>query len=86
MISKVISERERFWVRSVRERMEKACALLRSLPEDEAKGQMSRAKLLLSFAQLAESVIDRFLSSRLADFNRFGLLEKAPRAAADRRR
>ena len=34
MISKVVSERERFWVRSVRERMEQACVLLRTLPTE----------------------------------------------------
>ncbi len=33
MISKVVSERERFWVRSVRERMEQACVLLRSFAD-----------------------------------------------------
>ena len=86
MISKVVAERERFWVRSVRERVEQACALLKNLPTDQARGALQRAKVLLSFAQLAEGVIDRFLASRRADFTGFGVLEKTPRAASPERR
>jgi DNA-binding transcriptional regulator GbsR (MarR family) len=85
MVSKVISERERFWVRGVRERMEQACSLLRSSSTEHSKGMLQRAKLLLSFAQLAEGVIDRFLASRLADFTRFGALDKGGRAVAERK-
>ena len=86
MISKVVSERERFWVRSVRERMEQACVLLRTLPTEEGKGALARARVLLSFAQLAENVIERFLTSRRADFTGFGVLEKTARTAATERR
>ena len=86
MISKVVSERERFWVRSVRERLEQACGLLKTIPHEEGKGALQKAKLLLSFAQLAEGVIDRFLASRRADFTGFGVLEKVPRSAATERR
>ena len=86
MISKVVAERERFWVRSVRERIEQACALLKNLPTDQARGALQRAKVLLTFAQLAEGVIDRFLASRRADFSGFGVLEKPPRAASSERR
>jgi len=86
MISKVVAERERFWVRSVRERLEQACGLLKSLPSEDKKGALVRAKVLLSFAQLADNVIERFLASRRADFTGFGLLEKSPRVATPDRR
>lgn len=86
MISKVVAERERFWVRSVRERVEQACAILKVVPTDEGRGALTKAKLLLSFAQLAEGVIDRFLASRRADFSGFGLLEKTPKVAGPEKR
>ena len=86
MISKVVSERERFWVRSVRERLEQACGLLKTLPNEEGRVALQKTKLLLSFAQLADNVIDRFLASRRADFTGFGLLEKAHRTGTPERR
>lgn len=82
MVSKVVSERERFLVRGVRERLEQASGLLRGSVNSDGKGMLQRAKLLLSFAQLAEAMIERFLASRMADFTRFGQLEKNPRAPA----
>lgn len=86
MISKVVSERERFWVRSVRERLEQASTMLKGLPNDEARGALQRIRLLLSFAQLAEHIIERFLASRRADFSVFGPLEATPAQAAARRK
>ncbi len=86
MISKVVSERERFWVRSVRERLDQASALLSGLSTDEARGARQRTRILLSLAQLAEHVIDRFVTSRRADFSVFGPLEGTAPAAARRKR
>ncbi len=86
MISKVVSERERFWVRSVRERLEQASVLLKGLGTDQARGALQRTRLLLSLAQLAEHVIDRFVASRRADFSVFGPIEATPAAAASRRK
>lgn len=86
MISKVVAERERFWVRSVRERLEQASVMLKGLPGDEARGALQKTKLLLSFAQLADTVIERFLTSRRADFSMFGPIKEAPAPAAVRRK
>lgn len=86
MISKVVSERERFWVRSVRERLEQAAAMLKTLPTKEARGAHQRARLLLSFAGIAESVIDTFIASRRADFSGFGQLIQLSRSAAGERK
>lgn len=85
MISKVVSERERFWVRSVHERIERAVTLLRQLPSKEAKAALGRAKLLLSIAQMAESVIETFIASRRADFSAFGSLIQLSSAASNRK-
>jgi DNA-binding transcriptional regulator GbsR (MarR family) len=86
MISKVVSERERFWVRSVRERLEQGSAMLKGLATEEARGALQRTRFLLSFAQLAEHVIERFLTSRRADFSMFGPIQEAPPPAAVRRK
>lgn len=86
MISKVVSERERFWVRSVRERLEQAMITLKSLSTDEARGALKRTRFLLSMATLAENVIDRFVASRQADFSVFGPLEPNEIRVAGRRR
>lgn len=80
MISKVVSERERFLVTSVRERIAQASALLKALPSKEAKTALRRAKILLSIAQTAESAIATFLASRRADFSAFGTLIQIPRS------
>jgi len=86
MISKVVSERERFWVRSVRERLEQAATMLKSLSTQEASGALQRARVLLSFARVAESVIDGFIASRRADFSGFGQLLTIPRASSAERK
>lgn len=66
MISKVVSERERFLARSVRERLDAATQALE-------KGSMKhkRMKQLLGLASIAETVIDAFVESRKADFTPF---------------
>jgi DNA-binding transcriptional regulator GbsR (MarR family) len=86
MISKVVSERERFWVRSVRERLEKASTLFKGLSSKEARAAHQRSRLLLSFAHIAESVIDTFIASRRADFSGFGQLIQLSRAAGSERK
>ncbi len=73
MISKVISERERFLVVAVRERLERVAGLLRQGGTTvEARERLERAKRLLSFATVAETVLDSFIASRRADFSEFG--------------
>lgn len=69
MIAKVINERERFLVRGVRERLEKARALLVESGGD--KGQREKLEKMVSVAQLAERVIEAFIQSRMADFSTF---------------
>lgn len=86
MISKVIAERERFWIRGVSQRLEQASVLLKNLTNEQARSALQKTKVLLSFAQLAEHVIDRFLASRRADFSVFGVLEKPVRTAPPDRR
>ena len=73
MISKVISERERFLVVSVRERLDQAIELFSAAPPSpRAKVALDRARRLASFARMAQAVIDSFISSRLADFSKLG--------------
>lgn len=73
MISKVVSERERFLVRSVKDRLEQALDDLKlDLKGSEgAKGRLDRIKKLLALATLAESMIDGFIASHTIDFSRF---------------
>lgn len=66
MISKVVSERERFLVRSVRERLETATQAL-----DKGSAKHKRMKQLLGLASIAETVVDAFIESRKADFTPF---------------
>lgn len=82
MISKVVSERERYLVSSVRDRIAQASAILKQLPSKEAKAAQRRAKILLSIAQTAEAAIETFLASRRADFSGFGALIQLPRSAS----
>lgn len=73
MISKVISERERFLATTVRERLERAIDAQKSAPHTPgAKARLERLKHLLDMAMVAEHVIDLFLRSRKADFSSFG--------------
>ncbi len=72
MISKVVSERERFLVRSVKDRLEQVVAELKlDAKSPEAKSLVERGKKLLALATLAESMIDGFIASHTLDFSRF---------------
>ena len=82
MISKVVSERERFLVTSVRERLVEASALLKQIPSRQGRAALQRTKILLSIAQTAEAVIESFLASRRADFSGFGALIQLPRGSS----
>lgn len=74
MISKVISERERFMVRAVCEQLEQSIHLLRTQDSPEAQHAVRRAEQLRTLARLAERVIDTFIASQQADFSAFGQL------------
>jgi DNA-binding transcriptional regulator GbsR (MarR family) len=83
MISKVVSERERFLATTVRERLERAASLLRQAGSTtEARERLDRARRLLSFATVAETVLDSFIASRRADFSEFGNLLQLVRPAS----
>lgn len=83
MISKVVHERERFLLRSVRERLERSRALLKRAPHTaRARARLERLQRLLSFAEMGELVIESFLASRRADFSEFGNLLQLARPAA----
>lgn len=73
MISKVVSERERFLVRSVRERLVQAAEDLKDHADGTAasRGRLERLKKLLTLATLAESTVDGFIASHTVDFSRF---------------
>lgn len=63
MISKVVSERERFLVRSARERLTRAGNAM-----ERGSAKHKRLKQLLALATIAETLIDVFVDSRQADF------------------
>lgn len=73
MISRVINERERHLARSARERLEEAARRLKEAPQTpQIAAAYTRVKRLLQLTNVAESVIQNFLSSRLANFSEFG--------------
>lgn len=75
MISKVVQERERFLAVSVRERLDRAQAVLkRTSSGSAARAKLERLGRLMSFATMAETVIESFLASRRVDFGEFGNL------------
>lgn len=86
MICKVVSERERFWVRSVHERIQRATSILKRLNTKEARAAAQRAKVLQAIAQTAETVIETFIVSRRADFSGFGTLIQFTAAQAGERK
>ena len=55
MISKVVSERERFLVTSVRERLVEANALLKQIPNRQGRAALQRTKILLDRADRRSS-------------------------------
>jgi DNA-binding transcriptional regulator GbsR (MarR family) len=82
MISKVVSERERFLIRSVRDRLENASDLLKSVAQTpEVRTSRQRLGKLLALVGVAQSVIDAFIVSRHADFTRFGNVLHLPQLA-----
>ena len=83
MIAKVISERERYLARGVRERLEQAVEMLGRAGAG-AKAQREKVQKLAVVASLAERVIEAFIGSRMADFSAFTDAMRAPeeRAAA----
>ncbi|RYE93792.1 MAG: hypothetical protein EOO75_03595 [Myxococcales bacterium] len=77
MIAKVISERERYLARGVRERLEEATQMLdRAGPG--ARAPRDKVKKLAAVAALAERVIEAFIGSRMADFSAFTDALRAP--------
>jgi HTH-type transcriptional regulator, glycine betaine synthesis regulator len=87
MISKVFDERERQLVESVRERLERAVALLSSEPSSrELTSKVDRVKRLLSLVNVAETALDGFIRSRRVDFSPFGDLIRFPLRVARKRR
>ena len=87
MISRVVNERERFLAISVKDRLQRAAQLLEEAPASrEKKSAHERVKRPLSFATIAEAVLDTFIASRLADFSEFGNLLALSRAATSRRK
>jgi DNA-binding transcriptional regulator GbsR (MarR family) len=87
MISRVVHDREREIVRSVRQRLDEAADLLRDAPPSpQARERMTRVRRLLSFATMAETVVDSFIASRRADFSEFGNVLQIVRATTRGRR
>ena len=83
MISKVVSERERFLARSVKERLDQASEMALTLPRSpRSRHVVERLKRLSSFASVAEAVLDSFIHSQRADFQRFGNLLNIARGKA----
>jgi DNA-binding transcriptional regulator GbsR (MarR family) len=82
MISKVVSERERFLARSVRERLEQSIAIAHDQRSPRGKHVGERLKKLVAFASVAETVLDSFIQSQRADFQKFGNLLAIARGRA----
>ncbi len=83
MISKVVSERERFLAESVRGRLDQAAELAQAAPKTaRSKHLLERVRRLLSFASVAQSVLDSFIQSQRADFQKFGNLLSFARGKA----
>jgi len=86
MISKVVSERERFLATSVHDRLDEASALMQEAPASpHAKHALARLERLQSFASVAQTVLDSFIASRRADFMEFGNLLSFGRKAIGRK-
>ena len=86
MISRVVNERERFLLGSVRDRLETAAASFRaSASSRDDKERLARAEHLLAFTHVAEGLVETFVSSRRADFSTFGNLRMLASASGKRR-
>jgi DNA-binding transcriptional regulator GbsR (MarR family) len=87
MTSKVFDERERLLAGSVRNRLERAVALLERAPRSPSTvTSIDRVQRLLSFVIVAEAALDGFIKSRRVDFTRFGDLVRFPLRALGRRK
>jgi len=87
MISKVVSERERFLADSVRTRLEQARERAERGPRSARKDHLlERVGRLSAFANVAQSVLDSFIQSQRADFQKFGNLLSIARAKVGARR
>ncbi|MBL9024047.1 MAG: hypothetical protein JNL21_17760 [Myxococcales bacterium] len=83
MISKVISERERFLAESVRGRLEQAAQFADEAERSPRRGHVvERIRRLAAFAHVAESVLESFIRSQRADFQKFGNLLSIARGRA----
>jgi DNA-binding transcriptional regulator GbsR (MarR family) len=81
MISRVVNERERFLARAVRERLERAESVAGTAPRSSRKSHvLERMRRLLAFAGVAQTVLDSFIESQRADFQKFGNLLGMARA------
>jgi DNA-binding transcriptional regulator GbsR (MarR family) len=86
MISRVFDERERLLIESVRERLERASALLKEAPDSPGtRTSLDRVERLLSFVTVARTALDGFIRSRTVDLSRFGDLVRFPLRARRRR-
>jgi HTH-type transcriptional regulator, glycine betaine synthesis regulator len=75
MISRVVSERERFLAESVRTRLDQAAAAAEEAQKSPRRVHVvERIRRLSAFAQVAESVLESFIRSQRADFQKFGNL------------
>jgi DNA-binding transcriptional regulator GbsR (MarR family) len=82
MISKVVSERERFLADSVRTRIEQAISLAEAAKgAPRARHMVDSLKRLLALTSTAQGVLDSFIVSQRADFQRFADLLRFGRAA-----
>lgn len=88
MISRVVNERERFLAESVRSRLEEATRLAEGAPRSARRAHVvERLRRLVSFAIVAKTVLDSFVQSQRADFQKFGnVLTLAREKVAKRRR
>ena len=87
MISKVVSEREKFLAQSVTQRLDDAIKKVKEAPRSEQrKHVLDRIERLHSFAGVAQTILDAFIRSRQANFRKFGdLLSFASRKTAGQR-
>jgi DNA-binding transcriptional regulator GbsR (MarR family) len=85
MISRVVSERERFLAASVEERLDQALDLAQSAPSSHEQAHfVERIKRLSQFATVAKGVMDSFIQSQRADFQRFRNVLSISRSRAGR--
>ncbi len=83
MISKVVHERERFLAESVHDRLERAMEAAGDAPKSTRRASvLERLRRLSSFAGVAQSVVDSFIQSQKADFQKFGNLLSIARERA----